>query len=264
MAPGRGAALPVVVLVAAALLVLGALVLTLILLRTAAACGGGAGVPVARAEVTLGAVDVRELPPLPAAAAAPVVPMFAATVAPVDAALAVRMATSWHEGCPVPLADLRYLTVPYVDFGGVVRTGELVVHADVADGVTRVFARLFELRYPIRSMRLVDDFGGSDDESMAADNTSAFNCRPVTGGTRWSEHAYGRALDLNPVENPYVARDHVAPDAGAAFVVRVPAPGVVLADDAVVQAFAAEGWQWGGEWLPPLPRDYQHFSTTGR
>lgn len=207
----------------------------------------------------------RGLPPapaIPAAAPAEAVPMYTATVAPVDEALAARMSASWRPGCPVPLEDLRYVTVTYVDFDGAVQTGELVVHADVAEGVTRVFARLFELRYPIRSMRLVDDFGADDDASMRADNTSAFNCRAITGGSAWSEHAYGRAIDLNPVENPYVLGSHVAPRVGRPFVSRPDAPGVVHADDAVVRAFAAEGWQWGGYW--DSPTDYQHFSTTGR
>lgn len=238
------------------------------LVTGAAACTASAPPDVGRAPALVAAPRVlpstRALPPPPPAAAASAAPMFASTVRRVDDALARRMGRSWREGCPVPLADLRYVTVSYVDFDGVVGTGELVVHADVADAVTRVFARLFAARYPIRSLRLVDDFGASDDASMAADNTSAFNCRPVTGGTRWSEHAFGRALDLNPVENPYVTSDHVAPDAGAPFAVRTAAPGVILPGDVVVQAFAAEGWQWGGAWVPPQPLDYQHFSTTGR
>ncbi|NTW40155.1 MAG: M15 family metallopeptidase, partial [Cellulomonadaceae bacterium] len=128
------------------------------------------------------------------------------------------MARSWREGCPVPLAELRYVTVTYVDLTGVDRTGELVVNADVADGVVAVFATLFAAGYPIASMRLVDDFDADDTASMEADNTSAFNCRAITGGTAWSEHAYGRAIDLNPVENPYVVGDHVAPEAGRAYV----------------------------------------------
>ncbi len=218
------------------------------------------GPPGSDVAVAAAADDVGRPPGVTVAGA---VPMFEATVSPIDDALAARMSASWHEGCPVPLAQLRYVTVSYVDFDGAVQTGELVVHAEVAEGLTRVFARLFELRYPIRSMRLVDDFGASDDASMAADNSSAFNCRAMTGGTRWSEHSYGRAIDINPVENPYVKGSYFTPDAGAPFVNRVAAPGVILADDAVVQAFAAEGWQWGGAWLPPYPQDYQHFSTTG-
>lgn len=203
----------------------------------------------------------------PAAAAAaeavPPEPVFGATVSAIGADLAARMTpTSWREGCPVPLSDLRYLTLSHRTFEGDVVTGELVVHADVADGVIDVFRALFDAGYPIRSMRLVDDFGGDDDASMAADNTSAFNCRPVAGTDRWSEHSYGRAIDLNPVENPWVRGTAVAPPAGADFVAREPAPGVILPDDVVVRAFAAAGWSWGGSWESPV--DYQHFSTTGR
>ncbi|MBX9243392.1 M15 family metallopeptidase, partial [Actinotalea ferrariae] len=209
---------------------------------------------------------VRAAPPAPAvAAAAPAValPMFRSSVGPITPELADRMTpSSWREGCPVPLEDLRYVTVSHVTFDGSVATGEVVVHADVADAVVEVFASLFAARYPVRSLRLVDDFGGDDDDSMAADNTSAFNCRAITGGTSWSEHAYGRAIDLNPVENPYVLGRHVAPPAGRAFADRPDAPGVIHDDDVVVRAFAAAGWQWGGHWDGPV--DYQHFSVSGR
>jgi hypothetical protein len=187
---------------------------------------------------------------------------YAGSVAPITPELAARMASSWRAGCPVPLADLRYVTVTYRTFDGTAATGELVVHADVAEGAVAVFGELFALGYPIRSMRLVDDFGGSDDASMAADNTSAFNCRPISRGTGWSEHAYGRAIDLNPVENPYVRDGLVLPPEGVPYASRPDAPGVVHAGDAVVRAFAAHGWQWGGDWSSPV--DYQHFSTTGR
>ena len=198
----------------------------------------------------------------PATPVASPAPVFASAVSQITPELALRMAPSWREGCPVPLADLRYVTVSHHTFDGTVVTGELVVHADVAEGLTGVFRSLFEQGYPIRSMRLVDDFGADDNESMAADNTSAFNCRAITGGTAWSEHAYGRALDLNPVENPYVLGRHVAPPEGRAYADRPDAAGVIHDGDAVVAAFAAAGWQWGGHW--PSPVDYQHFSVSGR
>ena len=172
------------------------------------------------------------------------------------------MEPSWRPGCPVPLEDLRYVTVTHLDFAGEKVQGELVVHADAADAMVTVFAELFDVGYPVRSMRLVDDFGASDDASMDADNTSAFNCRAITGGTGWSEHAYGRAIDVNPVENPYVRGSSVAPAAGREFASRPDSPGVIQADDAVVRAFAAVGWEWGGYWDSPL--DYQHFSASGR
>jgi hypothetical protein len=172
------------------------------------------------------------------------------------------MSASWRPGCPVPLDDLRYVTVTHRDFAGAAVQGELVVHEDAADAMITVFRALFDAGYPVRSMRLVDDFDASDDDSMAADNTSAFNCRAITGGTGWSEHAYGRAIDLNPVENPYVRGSSVAPDAGREFAARPELPGVIHDDDAVVRAFASVGWLWGGHWDSPV--DYQHFSPTGR
>ena len=124
-----------------------------------------------------------------------------------------------------------------------------------------VFRALYEQRFPIRRMRLVDAYDGSDARSMAADNTSAFNCRKVTGGTTWSEHSYGRAVDLNPVQNPYVAGSTVAPPAGASYVDRSPLrKGMVT--PGVRSAFASIGWGWGGSWA--TKKDYQHFSATGR
>ena len=134
------------------------------------------------------------------------------------------MGSSWRPGCPVPLSDLRYLTVTYRGFDGADHTGELVVAASVAADVVDIFGRLYDAGYPIASLRLVDDFGGSDDDSMAADNSSAFNCRPVTGGGGFSEHSYGTAIDLNPVENPYLSGSVVLPPAGRPFADRPAAP----------------------------------------
>ena len=182
----------------------------------------------------------------------------------IDAALAGRMKTSWRAGCPVSLSDLRYVTVTHVGFDGASRTGELVVHEDVADDVIEVFRTLYDRRFPVRSMRLVDDFDGDDDRSMAADNTSAFNCRPSTGSPgEWSQHSYGRAIDLNPRENPYVSGATVLPPTGTAYVDRTgQAKGLITSDGSVVRAFAAIGWTWGGDYRNA--KDYQHFSANGR
>ena len=157
------------------------------------------------------------------AGAAAVASGYTSEIREVDANLAARMATSWRDGCPVPLADLRYVVVSYRGFDGADHTGELVVAASVAGTVTEVFRDLYDSGYPIASMRLVDDFGGSDDASMAANNTSAFNCRPVTGGGGFSEHSYGTAIDLNPVQNPYLSGSLGSPRAGPRL--SVPAAG---------------------------------------
>jgi hypothetical protein len=188
-------------------------------------------------------------------------PAFRSTVRTIDADLADRMTYTWRPGCPVPLRDLRYLRVSFVRFDGTAGSGRLVVHEDVARPVVGVFRALYEQRFPIRRMRLVDAYRGSDDASMAADNTSAFNCRKVTGGTSWSEHSYGRAIDVNPVQNPYVAGSTVAPPAGASYVDRSPLrKGMVTRG--VRSAFTAIGWSWGGSWT--TKKDYQHFSSSGR
>jgi len=185
--------------------------------------------------------------------------------APLDSATRARMTgVSWHRGCPVGLDRLRLLTVSRWGFDGRVHRGRLVVNRDAAAAMLGTMRRLFVLRYPIRQMRLVDAYGGDDHRSMDADNTSAFNCRFVAGsGGTWSEHAYGRAIDLNPLENPYVtASGYVSPPAGAPYADRSRrARGLIHRGGPVVDAFAAAGWEWGGSWA--WPKDYQHFSATG-
>jgi hypothetical protein len=191
-------------------------------------------------------------------------PVFHGSIKVIDDITRSRMVFSWHPGCPVPIDDLRLLSLVYWGFDGAVHAGELVVHRDVATDVVAVFGKLFDARFPIRRMRLVDDYGGDDDRSMAANNTSSFNCRPVTGGTSWSEHSYGRAIDVNPMQNPYVtAGGLVLPPEGASFVDRsLHSKGMIHTGDAVVEAFGSIGWGWGGSWSSP--QDYQHFSATGR
>ena len=158
--------------------------------------------------------------------------------------------------------ELRLLQLSYWDLGGAVRQGRLVVHRDHADEIVGVFQRLFEARFPIERMELVDRFGADDDASMAANNTSAFNCRPVSGTDRYSEHAYGRAVDLNPRFNPWVHAGRVDPPNGAPYVDRArERPGMISAGDTAVTGFAAIGWVWAGMRQSP---DYQHFSPSGR
>lgn len=188
------------------------------------------------------------------------VPAFRSSIAQVTAA---DLSASWRSGCPVPVADLRAVSVSHWDFAGGVRTGTLIVAATQADAIVAVMRALYQARFPIARMEPVEAFGGSDDASMAANNTSAFNCRKATGGTSWSEHSYGRAIDVNPVQNPYVKGSLVLPPSGSAYVDRSrTTPGMIHAGDAVVRAFAAQGWAWGGTWTSL--KDYQHFSSTGR
>jgi hypothetical protein len=171
---------------------------------------------------------------------------------------------SWRAGCPVGLDDLRVVRARYVGMDGRAHTGRIVVHRDVAAQVVAVLRRLYAARFPIRRMVPVDAYGGSDFRSIEADNTSAFNCRYVDGTSRWSEHAYGRAIDLNPIENPYVTSGGTTSHrASRSYVRRAPyRPGMAVEGGVVVRAFDAAGWGWGGRWSGA--RDYQHFSASGR
>ncbi len=191
-------------------------------------------------------------------------PPFAATVERIPASVAERMTgASWRPGCPVSLRDLRLVRVSHVGFDGRARQGRLVAHRDVARDLVKVFRRLYEASFPIRRIRLVDAYGASDFRSIEADNTSAFNCRFVEGTRRWSEHAYGRAIDVNPIENPYVANGRTSHRASVRYVRRTPCrPGMACPGNVLVRAFRDVGWSWGGDWRGV--KDYQHFSASGR
>ncbi|MGI8426143.1 MAG: M15 family metallopeptidase [Actinomycetota bacterium] len=174
------------------------------------------------------------------------------------------MPYSWREGCPVPVSDLRLATVSFWGFDSKVRRGELVVHQDQAAGVVSVMQKLFDERFPIDKMELIDNYQADDDKSVEANNTSAFNCRKVAGSDVWSEHSYGRALDINPVQNPFVTRSgEVESPRGKPFADRTDRRmGMILGNGIVVKAFRSIGWSWGGSWTNS--KDYQHFSATGR
>jgi hypothetical protein len=189
---------------------------------------------------------------------------YTSSIERVPSALGRRMTGGSHDParCPVKLADLRLLTMRYMGFDRQPHIGQMVVHRRHARDIVDVFRELYDERFPIRRMQLVDAYGGDDNRSMAADNSSAYNCRTVAGTSTFSDHAYGAAVDINPVENPYVAADGVLPSAGRKFVdvdrsSDAEAPrGVIVAGDVVVRAFERIGWEWGGVWNDP---DYQHF-----
>ena len=190
---------------------------------------------------------------------------YRSSIRTIDARLKERMSSSHQARCPLGYDDLRYLRMSHVGFDGRVRQGEMIVAASQADTVVGIFRRLFTAGYPIRRMRLVSEYGGNDDRSMAANNSSAYNCRPVAGTQRWSDHAYGTAIDLNPVQNPYLRLGApVEPPAGRPYAeldrsVRAEPPwGVIHDGDPVIQAFNEAGWAWGGFWADP---DYQHFTA---
>lgn len=191
-------------------------------------------------------------------------PRFRSEISAIDAETrALMTGLSWRPGCPVPIEDLRVVSLTHWGYDGRVHTGHLAIHEKEARSVVEVFRRLFRARFTIKRMELVDEYGADDDRSMAANNTSAFNCRAVTGGSGWSQHSYGWAIDINPVQNPYIASDRtVLPPAGAEWVERTQnVRGMIHDGDVVVRAFAAIGWEWGGHYRSI--KDYQHFSATG-
>lgn len=206
-------------------------------------------------------------PPPPAAPAAsgspstavPAPQPRAAAVAPVTAA---ELGASWRPECPVGPDGLRRVELDYLGFDGLIHRGNLVVARDAVDDVIAIFADLAALRYPIERMQTVDRYPGAEDEaSMRDNNTSAFNCRPLPGGSAWSEHAYGRAVDVNPLVNPYLdSGGDLQPATARRYLDRTRDDlGLLHPGDAAVEAFTRRGWIWGGNWRDPV--DYQHFEV---
>lgn len=172
---------------------------------------------------------------------------------------------SWHPGCPIGPAQLRMIHLSYWGFDSRAHTGEIVVNEVVATQVVGIFEKLYNARFAIYEMVPVDAYGGDDNRAAAADDTSGFNCRyAVTNppSQQWSVHAYGEAIDVNDVQNPYVDGSTIIPPAGAAYLNRSDVrPGMAEPGGVLVDAFGAAGWFWGGRWNPGT--DYQHFSKTG-
>lgn len=199
-------------------------------------------------------LPTRDVLPPPASGA------YESSITPVPPDVLAR--STWRPDCPVATEDLRYLTMVFLGFDGQPHTGEMLVHADVAASVVRVFERLFTARFPLEEMRVVAaaelDLAPTGD----GNNTSAFVCRSARGQPRWSAHAYGLAIDVNPFCNPYVRGDLVLPELASAYLDRDrERPGMIAGGGPVVAAFESIGWAWGGHWSTPL--DLMHLSATG-
>ena len=192
---------------------------------------------------------------------------YSASISSISTEIKQRMVkgNSWREGCPVALKDLRYLRVKHIGFSGDEMMGEIIVHKEVSDEVAEIFEALYDTGYPIKKMRLVSDYKGSDWQSIESDNTSAFNCRLATGSKKWSKHSYGKAIDINPIENPYISRKgYISHKASAIYRKRehqksgYADKAILLKNDKAVGIFKKYGWKWGGDWSGV--KDYQHFS----
>ncbi len=189
---------------------------------------------------------------------------------PVDVRAQLRQAHVWQPRCPVPLSDLRLLSVTHRDFAGRPQTGQLIVNKSAARPLARVFRRLYRLYFPIRHLALDDAYGPAAERPADGDVSGSFECRraaasPCTRGattTRsWSNHAYGLAVDLNPVENPYVGCGQSRDPRAQRYRDRSRhRRGMVTRQ--VVAAFASIGWGWGGSWSGNT-KDYMHFSPSG-
>jgi hypothetical protein len=202
------------------------------------------------------------VPVVPVAAS---VPPYRSSVRPLPGWIRDLMrGSSWRPGCPVGLDELRVVRVTFWGFDRQAHRGRLVVHRAVARDVARLFGTLYAARFPIRKIRLVDYYGADDKRSMKDDNTSAFNCRYRNGVCcTWSMHAYGKAIDINPVENPELWSGGISPPNGASYAARSDKrKGMIFHGDVVWKGFHAIGWGWGGDWSWPV--DYQHFSTNGK
>lgn len=186
---------------------------------------------------------------------------FASTIDAVPDEVAAR--STWVEACPVDLADLRYVTLSFWGFDDRPHTGELLVHASAAEDLVTVFADLFAARFPIEEMRVTRADELDAPPTGDGNNTGAFVCRPSRDSARWSEHAHGLAVDINPFHNPLVRGETILPELATAYADRGwDRPGMIQPGDDVVQAFAAIGWSWGGDWSSLV--DYMHFSHNGR
>jgi hypothetical protein len=170
--------------------------------------------------------------------------------------------STWKPGCPVRAGDLAWVRVAFRGFDGERHTGELLVNTSVTEDVVRVFRRLWRAEFPLEQMRITTLEELDAHPTGDGNNTSAFVCRVVRGGSSFSQHAHGLAIDVNPFHNPYVKGDLVLPELASAYRDRSrDVPGIITADGPVVAAFRAVGWEWGGAWR--TLKDYQHFSAEG-
>jgi hypothetical protein len=185
---------------------------------------------------------------------------FVATISPIPDDVIAR--STWTEECPVHRDDLAYLNVAHFGFDGKFHTGEVIVNAAVAEDMVGVFAKLHEARFPIEQMKVTTQAELDAPPTGDGNNSGAFGCREAVGSSGWSQHAFGLAIDINPFHNPYIKGELVIPELASSYLDRDRVvPGMVVAGDVVVEAFAEIGWAWGGNWNSL--KDWMHFSSNG-
>lgn len=167
----------------------------------------------------------------------------------------------WQEGCPVHIKHMELLELPYYDFNGKAQVGQMMVLSAIAERVIIIFEDLFAIKFPIEKMKLINDYSGDDEKSMADNNTSAFNCRMIRNTNRYSNHSMGTAIDINPVQNPYITKEKdgsiiILPEEGNCYLDRDNLQKGMITQE-VVKIFAGQGFTWGGDW--ETLKDYQHF-----
>ena len=189
------------------------------------------------------------------------------SIEPISSRLKEQMirANSWREGCPVRIEDLRLIRVPYLGFDNREHIGNMIVHKSVASEVLEIFKELKEIGYPIENISLVSEYRNKK-ELLSSNITSSFNCRLMTGSRyKWSKHSYGKAIDINPTQNPYIRKSTILPIEGKKYIGKKRAHtsnkpsnrAIILKDDKIVKIFKKYGWIWGGDWKSL--KDYHHF-----
>jgi len=171
---------------------------------------------------------------------------------------------AWHPNCPISLNNLAYIELTYWGYDHQPHRGILIVNKTLAIEVVAIFKILYERRFPIQRMEPIEVFKGNDMAAMKANNTAAYHCRPITGKVGiFSQHSYGRAIDINPLVNPYQKGNIILPPNGDIFLNRDQSyPGKIVRGDEVYREFKKYGWKWGGDWS--TLKDYQHFEKPVR
>ena len=191
--------------------------------------------------------------------------LFANTINEIDESYAKTMqGFSYKEGCPISLSDLRIVNIKHLGFDENIHFGDLIVHKDVAVEVSKIFEELFEIKYPIEKILPIEKYKADDFESIEDNNTSAFNCRKAEASNNYSKHSFGKAIDINPIQNPYIYKDGTSSHKKSKeFINRISKndtaqnKAMLLANSKAVLIFKKYGWKWGGDWKNI--KDYQHF-----